>query len=526
MKNLLSISSLLFVAASVVVLHRPAAQNQYVPQAQLCADGSTTLCSKLPAYIGSDPGLNSGPGYSGLFGQLPTSKNNDVQTPFDNMAWQMFVALNWNANEVSQGPSLGLTVPGARVYQKYQKVNELFGNSPKLGTCSSTVLPTFYIGSDGKGNPAPNNDEYFQASTNLPLIDINGNWTLYERRVNDVEAQYLLKPNGQASQTLTTIPGQNNFINNNPGGAQFTASATTQTGANGSIEIKTAWRILDVTAGDDPTRYYTQLAQIAVPGDLVNGGNQFCNQVLLGLVGMHIMQRNPADSNNPVLLPQWIWATFEHVDNAPMAQSPCNVATGCGAGNTNWINQPSCGAASPSSSVRYSYYNQKATVTDTNIRPVSGSSGATQFPWNAKAPYAKGNTTGATLLPQATRCFSIYPTTAQINTQWQNELAKYTTPLKNYVLIGTQWGADVEPEERNPLPDNAVPAMLSNMTMETYIQNYTAATSNSGPGSCVGCHKLATLVGGSPANPPPSADFSFLPGLAQPSTARRFKTPR
>ena len=57
----------------------------------------------------------------------------------------------------------------------------------------------------------PNNEEYFQASTNLPLIDINGNWTIYERRVNDVEAQYLLAPNGQSSQTLTTMAGQTEF---------------------------------------------------------------------------------------------------------------------------------------------------------------------------------------------------------------------------------------------------------------------------------------------------------------------------
>ena len=73
---------------------------------------------------------------------------------------------------------------------------------------------------------APNNEEYFQASTNLPLVDVNGNWTIFERRVNEVEANYLLAPNGQKSQTLTTIAGQQAFISNNPGGVQFTASAT------------------------------------------------------------------------------------------------------------------------------------------------------------------------------------------------------------------------------------------------------------------------------------------------------------
>jgi hypothetical protein len=419
-----------------------------------------------------------------------------------------------------------LTTPGRRVFQNYRKVNALFGNSPKRAGCTQALaLPIFYIGSDGNGNPRPNNEEYFQASTNLPLIDVNGNWTVYERRVNDVEAQYLLAPNGKPSETLTTKTGQTNFINSNPGGAQFTASSTTTTGANGSIEIKTAWRIIDRNAGDDPSRYYTQLAFIAVPGDLVKGGRQFCSSVTLGLVGMHIVQRNPVVSCNPQLQPQWIWATFEHVDNAPPAQSQCNVRNGCGTNpGTNWINQPSCGPAAPSQSVRYSYYKQNAGVQGTNIRPQTTGLGGTKFPWNPRQPYAQGNTTSATAMPQATRCFSIYPTTDQLNTQWQKALAAFNTPLQNYMLIGTQWGGNVEPREGNPLPANAVPAMLSNMTLETYIQNFTESIKGQGgPGSCVGCHNFARLAVGSK----PSADFSFLPALADSPTARKLiETPK
>jgi hypothetical protein len=522
MKKLLLMSVMLLAVATWVVLHRSAAQVRYVPRAQFCAILSNGLCSMIPGYIGPDPLLKSGLGYSGLFGPLPTSAKNDVQTPFDNMAWQMFVGLNWAASAVKQPAAKGLTVKGPRVFQKYRKVSALFGNSPVTASCSNpTGLPVFTIGSDGKGNPMPNNEEYFQASTNLPLVDINGNWTLYERRVNDVEARYLLAPNGKPSQTLTTIAGQNNFIKSNRGGAKFTASSASPLGKNGSIEIKTSWRIINQSAGDDPSRYYTQNAMVTVPADLVSGGQQVCANVTLGLVGMHIIQRNPLDKNNPKLLPQWIWATFEHVDNAPMAQSPCNVATACGT-TANWINQPSCGSAAPATTVRYSYYNQKSNASGTNIQPEPGS--GTSYPWNSTAPYAKGGTTSATAMPQATRCWSIYPTTAQLNTQWQRALAALKTPVKNYMLIGTHWGGDVEPREGNPLPDNAVPAMLSNITLETYIQNYTSSTNNGGPGSCVGCHSFATLAVGNPA---PSADFSFLPSLAQPATARsKIKTPR
>jgi hypothetical protein len=528
MKKLFSISAMLFIAASVVVLHRPAAQVQvtYVPKAELCVDGTNVLCSKLPAYIGPDPLLTKpGTGYKGLFAPPPTMKDNDVQTPFDNMAWQMFVALNWATSAVSQPPSRGLTAPGRRVFQNYPKVSLLFGND-KIAACPQTiVVPKYYIGSDGLGNPRPKNEEYFQASTNLPLIDINGNWTIFERRVNEVEAQYLRAPNGLTSQTLTTMAGQLKFISSHPNGPKFTPSAATPLGSVGSIEIKTAWRIIDRNAGDDPSRYFTQLAMIGVPGDLVNGRQQFCSSVTLGLVGMHIIQRNPNDSNNPQLKPRWIWATFEHVDNAPMAQSPCSVANAGASDCTKWLNTSSCGAATPTPGVRYSYYRPNSSIQGSNIRPKSkGLIGQpTKFPWNRRQPYAKDNTTPETAMPQATRCFSIYKTTDQLNQQWQNALKAVGAPFQYYMLVGTQWGAAVEPEEGQKLPSDAVPAMLSNITLETYIQLYTQSTDDGGPGSCVGCHSFAQL----PAGTKPQSDFSFLPALANSKTARNlFSTPK
>jgi hypothetical protein len=527
MKKLLTIAAM-FLVVSGLVFYRSNTQAKYFPRAVFCAIVSNNPCSLMPSYIGPDPLLKKSDGYSGLFGPPPNSVAKDVQTPFDNMAWQMFVALNWAASATKQTAAVGLTAKGPRVWQKYRKVSSLFGNSPVTAKCSNpTGLPVLLIGSDGSGNTEPNNEEYFQASTNLPLIDINGNWAIFERRVNDVEAQYLLAPNGQTSLTLTTQTGQTNFIGVYPKGASFTPSGPTPLSKQGSIEIKTAWRIIDSSKGDNPSRYYTQTAIVAVPGDLVSGGQQVCATVTVGLVGMHIIQRNPlVTPRNGNLLPQWIWATFEHVDNAPMAQFPCNVRNGCGKNpSTNWINQPSCGPALPAQSVRYSFYKQNAGVQGTNIRPApSSSSKAPHFPWNSKAPYAQGGTTPATAMPQVARCWSIYSTTMQLNSQWRNKLNSYNTPFQNYMLIGTQWGGSIEPEVGNPLPVNAIPAMLSNMTLETYIQNYTGSDTNlPGPGSCVGCHSGAALV----VKPYPQSDFSFLPLLAEPATARsKIKTAR
>ncbi|WP_441235824.1 hypothetical protein [Bradyrhizobium sp. 930_D9_N1_4] len=354
----LAVMPLAFAAAMLAAPSRPGAQAQtpqsqvaappYIPQAKFCANGTSGLCSIVPAYIGPDPGLKQTQGYNGLYGQPPQNETADVQSPFDNMSWQMFVALNWVAGGVKEPAAQGLTQPGRRVWQTYPTVSSLFGNAPVIAGCTQALaLPIFHIGSDGKGQPKPNNEEYLQAATNKPLIDVNGNWTLFERRVNEIEAQYLRAPGGQKSQTLTTKAGQLNFIKNNPGGAAFTSSATVPDGANGAIEIKASWRILD-SSKDNPSKFFTQNILLAVSGDLVRDGRPFCRSERVGLVGMHILQRNPVDKANPALRPQWIWSTFEHVDNAPLAKAPCNVADGCGTDKaTDWINQPSCGPATP-----------------------------------------------------------------------------------------------------------------------------------------------------------------------------------
>ncbi len=90
--------------------------------------------------------------------------------------------------------------------------------------------------------------------------------------------------------------------------------------------------------------------------------------------------------------------------------------------------------------------------------------------------------------------------------------------------LKAQWGGQLEPPTPpNPVPANAVSGMLSNLTLEPYIQNCIGSdTSLPGPGSCVSCHNFATLVDNKT-----SANFSFLPGLVQPATARsRIKTAR
>src|SRR3954469_21423858 len=75
---------------------------------------------------------------------------------------------------------------------------------------------------------------------------------------------------------------------------------------SGSMLIKAAWR--EVASTQEERRYYVVSA--CVCDGSVNGPPTNCRQRRMALVGLHITQRTPS-------APQWIWTTFEHVDNVP-----------------------------------------------------------------------------------------------------------------------------------------------------------------------------------------------------------------
>ena len=67
-----------------------------------------------------------------------------------------------------------------------------------------------------------------------------------------------------------------------------------------SIDVKSSWIIMNGVRR--PERFYTRQATVLDP---VTGQ---CSVTLVGLVGIHIVQKTPSR-------PQWIWTTFEQIDN-------------------------------------------------------------------------------------------------------------------------------------------------------------------------------------------------------------------
>ena len=530
MRPLRVVLPVLAALACAILIGAAPSPNLYVPAAQYCYPPShgpalTALCPVLPGNIGPDSSLNVGLGYPGIMNvAYPTSAAGDVETPFDNLSWQTFVALNWKAGEQNKPAAEGLQGDGARVWQGWSRVSEVFGNSPVQANCQPLLgEQVFSIASNGYGTPAVRNEEYIQAATGDPAIDVKGNWTLYERRVNGVEIAYLRAPGGHAAWNLTTVKGQAAFVAAKGNVIDFPAVGAMPGAPNGAMEIKAAWRILDPKLhAANAKRFYIQRAMLAVAPDLVAKGNQpyarpICEHVELGLVAMHIIQKNPVTTN--VLLPQWFWTTFEQVDNAPLADKACDISHPAKCQEAP--NQQQC-PATVTGNPDYSYFNAKTQDLPTN-QPPSPPHGSNVFQWNPVQPYAKlflaTAKNGMKAGTQITRCWQVYKLTQQLNAQWQAKLRAAGSVFANYMLIGTQWGAKVEATNPSTYPAGAVPAFLSNTTLETYLQNYNSLTL--GFGSCVACHSGANLT----TNQAVLTNLSFLPGLVNPVLTRRAPLP-
>ena len=463
-------------------------QAGYTPQPVYCADGSGKLCHVVPSFLGPDPAIEKASlGYAGLSNDV-ASFEQDVQSPFDNMAWQMFVALNWSSKGGSD-PKAGLAGANPAMWQTWSRPEDVFGGD--VASCDNPKdLPRFdLIAKSGDQSK----DEEFQQATGQPLIDADGNWTLFERRLNDVEKNYILT-NG-----LDSLAGQQIFAQAGNTVELPVGDMTKPNGAVGAIEIKAAWRIIDDSRKGD---YFNQRALLDIEGNYVRDGKPLCQEVTLGLVALHIIQNNGEFGN---LLPQFIWASFEHEDNAPFAQNACD-ATDPNCYKTIAKNQ--CPAAA-SESGTWSYWNAACRAAGVN-QPPTPKLGQKAYLWDRQPPYAGHYTTtqgSATCGTQVSHCWQVYTLTQKLNTAWRGQLSGIGSVFQHYYLIGTNWGGNVEPDGVQ-LVNGSVPTFMGNGAQETYIQ------ANPQIGNCVDCHKGATLAYVGPDKKTYDADFSFLLGLA------------
>lgn len=473
-----------------------------------CTDTSVTApCAKMPHDVPTQAGYST-------VNMVPA-----VQTEFDNFSWQSFVALNWPANpDGSANGNASLGSAGPTVFDYYKAANDVFladGATPdsnyptknfppppavctQANTLTGGASPRVLTMSAKEDSNTNFTDSFNEAAVNVPLIDSNGNFVVYDVSMNRDEFQYIFGKgyynSGNQPAATVTDPAQ---VISFPEGAIG--------GAEGAIELKSAWKILG--ANDDASAYITRTMQIYIPTQL------FCTPPLkMGLIGLHIIHKT-SHSN------AWIWSSFEHVNNAPLSSTPLAADAKQAAGQ----------CAPPSNAQAMSLYNPQCTQQDGTPCPLNQPPSKPGQPivWARQQPYAKQYLTNGKYGTQVVRCSALYGPTETLNAQWQQKLPK---PFSNYMLIGSQWfaasdfppGGGTTPNQVttvanattyvNPdFPPNAIaaPPFLQNTAAETYLQNGTTLQGFT-IGSCLGCHAGAT---GAQCEP---ADFSFILGRAKP----------
>jgi hypothetical protein len=428
-----------------------------------------------------------------------------IQRLFDLWSWQAFLAMNWPTNSSGAPASsiTGYSATYAPLWSAWHDSVEIYlPNGAKPAACAPptgalqasrgrnlaafarkdvaapppvaaetrtatrVLLNVSAVGEllHGRAPAAPTKTKMNDVNQAFsgPLFDQNGNPTFYEILMDNNEVGYL------CTNTLYNLNGQIAFSANAANKVQF-PSGSWQTNGSGAFEIKLGWRVL-VPGKDNPARFFNMPAYVLLNGQWT--------QSTVGLVGLHIAHKTQS-------APQWIWSTFEQVDN--LAVDP---------------------VANPSGNP--SYYNPNCPTCLVNIQPTGVP------PPNTPV--------------QVMRLIPIPLDKQTLNNQAQAALRAQNSVWQYYQLIDTQWptnpsapptppgDANLPQSINNKSGGDPTPVYLTNSTMETYFQAGNQSASNMEEGnppsnqqvfgteSCMGCHSSAGIaVSGTTKN---NANFS------------------
>lgn len=413
---------------------------------------------------------------------VPEKKPNleSLQHDFDVLSWDTFVALNWPAKPDGQpdtNTQIGQNKDAPTVWQSWKKTYEIFlpggappppwGTTPSPSTDWPPICKPFakdgttLLSQVGKTpNLLMDTTEPFKTG---PLIDQNGRYARFEIVVNKpmfdaILSNKLYSKEGQRSAAKVVFP---------------CGSADPAPGNEGAIMVKASWKILS----DDEKksgRFHVIEAVVYTPPSKEPPVVEKCEAMTLGLVGMHIVHKTGS-------APQWVWSTFEHVDNCPTA------------GETP-------------SKPQYNFFSKATPAPSPNEPP--------------PRPWDPNKTEPPDRRVQVVRQIPIPRPEKALTARYHEALRKVNpdSVWLNYELVNTQWptnpAATCDVETSAPVDRIGTPApqFLGNSTLETYIQGQVPNVSS----SCMECHANATTYTSQrPGNIPIFSDFTFLLERAQ-----------
>lgn len=449
-------------------------------------DVVSTAPSPTPSPCTADASWLSSP-------SLPSSiASGQSNCDFHQFMWQSFLYLIQPSSSGSSVLNFETWMPSYGVFVGEGEQPTAWGSVPTPTYCEGPENPTAsYVFSNltlqaGSHQPLIDpslNDVFYGVLVNQPVYNVITGCDLYKAQCALTLAPDLLTP---SNTPVVDIP--QNYPN-----LAFPEQ---------SIELKTSWKIL-TEAEQSSGIFYTTTGTVKSPGKSCQ------NNVALGLLGLHIVSKVPSH-------PEFIWATFEHKNNAP----DCN--------NTS---------ATPPVGDSWTFYGTSCTGDCTTNEYTAGK--ATQV----CRMHPLGDPTDGTF-PNGLNCDSTPPPgyicdedvqkyIIDPNTLNLGALNQSVTSMlnglpagdanklwANYELVGNLW------TDQGSLPPNLQVQRGSlssaNTTMETYVQNGEAGVTN--PNNCFSCHNLdgKTLISSpTDATQPvtlPQAGLSHIFNLLEPST--------
>jgi hypothetical protein len=366
-------------------------------------------------------------------------------TYFDDFAWRAFLAMVWPAAPGHRGAAdtrKTVAAAGPRVFETMKPLWEVFHED------GSAPAPDFQTYDGAAYNPCQAQarfgdlilgsfsgiDDLGQAGTGelaAPLAAQNGRYVRYQTLYNQAAFDFIVRNKYYLRSSLPNVPSPR-------------PTRPVMEFPVGSIVLKVAW--LDM-AGFPPgqvKRYYTRMATVRDPGPGAHG----CSRVTVGLVGLHIVEKTPTR-------PQWIWSSYEQIDNVPPSRF--------------------------GEAVKFTFHDGgKAAMPAENPLSLTPLAPQPVTPFNVERPFTA----------------RVHPKTELTNYQYQ-ELLKNTI-WQYYGVVVTQWPR-IEGNQALPVPatlngdiTNTFPgagafSAFANAAMETFDQGRPQL-------GCMSCHNQARMA--------------------------------
>lgn len=372
--------------------------------------------------------------------QVPQVPSENLIKYFDDYSWKTFVALVWPALIGQRGtpdPAQNLSkVDVPLVFETFKADWETFqpnGTRPTSWNdtaaaympCPNAKPGEFILSSFTKfGNVG----EAGVGNLTSVLIAQNGTFVRYLAAYNEPEFTSILSNKWYLAANLP----QNQ-----------TPPADPITFPVGSLNVKSSW--IDMRNVPHPERYHTRTAWLQDP----ISGTCSINPVTVGLVGLHIVQKTPSR-------PQWIWSTFEQVDNVP---PPTYIPP-----------EP------PAKPTQTFTFNDGTRTTMSDGAPAA-------YLWSTAIQTPPPPINIQRLTP-------IHSDTLATNVIWQQALSQQNSVWQFYLLTMTQWPTAAPPNPALPgIPQNTFPgrgakSAFANTTLETWGQTSIRS-------GCMACHTQA-----------------------------------